>query len=92
MNFDYHKIPSKKYDKICLKCGRKYITESKNKRLCHNCASVVANEKNNQRVKKHNKYKKSPTIGTGRLNGKRADNNFDELDYVISEMKYLRLI
>ncbi|MBO7210054.1 MAG: hypothetical protein J6V44_03455 [Methanobrevibacter sp.] len=92
MNFHYPKISSKKYDKTCLKCGRKYITESKNKRLCDNCAYIVANEKNNQRVKKHQKYKKSATIGTGRLNGKRASNNFDELDNIIGEMKYLRLI
>ena len=91
--YNYTIVQQNEYDKTCLKCGRKFTTHSKNKRLCNNCALAVNNEKNNARVKKYNrKYGNSSTIGTGRLKGKRAKNNFEEMNYIIDEMKYLRLI
>lgn len=91
--YDYKVISPREYVKVCLKCGRKFNTKSRNKRLCDNCAFVINNEKNNLRVKKYQKSHKydKTYIGTGRLNGKPAHPH-KEVDYVISEMKYLRLI
>ncbi len=91
--YEYKIISPREYVKICLKCGRKFNTKSKNKRLCDNCALMINNEKNNIRVKKYQKNRKgiSSHVGTGRL-GSKAAHPHKEIDYVISEMKYLRLI
>ena len=91
--YNYRIVPQREYMKTCLRCGRKFSTTSKNKRVCSNCATVIANENNNRRVKRYQKkYKNSHTIGTGRLNGRRSSNDIDEMNYIIDEMKYLRLI
>ena len=89
--YSYKIIEPKVYAKSCLKCGRKFTTPSKNKRLCPQCATVIEQENNRRRVNKYNKVHNRSYLGTGRLNGK-IQPPHKEIDYVIDEMKYLKLI
>lgn len=88
--YEYKIVGPKVYSKTCLKCGRRFESVSRNKRLCSNCAETLNRENNVKRVQKY--YKKNPKtpLGTGRLKGKPKP-PIKEIDYIIEEMKYLRL-
>lgn len=88
--YEYKIVNPKVYSKVCLKCGRRFEASSRNKRLCSRCVEVMNRQNNIKRVQKYNKKNTKIPLGTGRLNGQPKP-PFKEIDYVIEEMKYLRL-
>ena len=89
--YSYPIVNTSKYNKVCSSCGVLFQAKSKNKRLCDDCRSVSDELHNKKRVKKHRDNASKSVIGTGRL-GSKALPFLDELDAIISEMYYLRLL
>lgn len=90
---NYKLVKPKTYQKTCNKCGAKFNSESKNKRLCTTCKKENNTHKNNLRVRQHyKKYGKNRNrVGTGFL-GEHPLPPLKEIDAIIDEMRNLDLL
>lgn len=89
--YKYPIVNTSKYNKICSSCGIVFQAKSKNKRLCDSCRSISDDLHNKKRVKKYRDNAYKCIVGTGKL-GVNALPFLDEVDAIINEMFYLRLL
>lgn len=90
-HYNYPIVNNSKYNKTCSSCGVVFQAKSKNKRLCDSCRTISDDLHNKKRVKKYRDNASKCIVGTGRLDSN-ALPFLDELDAIISEMYYLRLL